>query len=277
MPLSRLQTFLLSVWHWIGSTPTTKEDCHSEKAQVAFLSEDLRLVSSDRAVYELHFINSRYCSWAKKGKFPEDKAGFDLPLGELCNSSEWPGFVSEPMLQHIRNLLKDPHGRCSFAFRWIQSDWPTRYRMFLSTHRGSLEEAENVLRWIAYSTVENWLDEQASWWIQIHQSDDDPIDRTLWSQTGRDCYLQRKTPEELNNQQHKLLRVSLCYFLPHYRENVRCHHMAVDQLHGIMGFRWIVAVPAPSAHERLEARLRLREWLVDKVAPEEIPALLGEA
>ena len=40
------------------------------------------------------------------------------------------------------------------------------------------------------------------------------------------------------------------------------------------GHSILIEVSAPTSHERLEARLFLREWLQDKMAPEEIEALL---
>lgn len=117
------------------------------------------------------------------------------------------------------------------------------------------------------------------WMIEIRQSDDEPLNSVLWSHARRDCHLVVGGPpeEEFDDNQLRLLRVIHCYFMPFYSENARRYDAVVQQMWNDAGFAWLFAVPAFSSHERLEARLRLREWLEGKVAPEEIPALLGEA
>jgi len=39
---------------------------------------------------------------------------------------------------------------------------------------------------------------------------------------------------------------------------------------------YVVAVPNPTAHERLEAQLHLRDFLRDKVSPDELAELMGQ-
>ena len=240
------------------------------------MNDAIHFVRPEEAAYQLRFGNTNYVEWVKCGGKADDRAKFRVEIWGKWAPQEWPGYVSEPMLGFIRELLEDPNGRCSFAFRWVNSDWKTRFRMFLTTHRGTIEECEQVLLWMAWTSSQNDL-EVEKWKIAIRQSDDDPLDSTLWSNTGRDCHFEAKGyNQELSGNQHKLLRDILCYFMPHYRENSRRYDAVVYELWKT-GIVWMLDIPIPTQHERLEARLRLREWLNDKVAPEEIPALLGEA
>ena len=67
------------------------------------------------------------------------------------------------------------------------------------------------------------------------------------------------------------------YFAPHWREDLFHRHICVRQyvranLHNSGS---VHVACAPTAHEQLEAKLQLREWLAGKVAPAVAASLLA--
>ena len=257
----------------IGSNPIAPDPSEIQKLAIVFYDSDLNIVGQEHAVYELHFYNGVSLEWRLSHGKPDDVARFSVaPYTFDWAPEEWAKFPLNIAGDFIKSLAHDPETQCGFAFQWINTDWPGRYRMFLATHRGSLNECEKVLTWLTHVfsfADKNWS--RATWTIKIEQSDADPRTPFLWSQIKRDFELRLDETVEFSDEQFKLLRIVHCYFMPFYFRKVKLPGHRSNEV------QWRFEVLSASHHERLGACLHLRDWLQDKVAPEEIPFLLGEA
>lgn len=256
-----------------GAQSPTLSPSEPQKLAIVFYDGELNLVDRGRAVYELHFFNASSLEWRLRDGTINDRARFSIGVyGDDWAPQEWANFPLNIAGDFIKTLVHDSQSQCGFAFQWINNDWPSRYRMFLATHRGSLDQCEKALIQVAYVFAAQKQNEgRGLWTVKVDQSDADPTNPFLWSQIKRDFELRFDGEAiEFSDEQIQLLRIIHCYFMLFYRQRVSLSQNKAGEI------EWRFEVPSSSQHERMEAHLQLREWLQGKVAPEEIAGLVGE-
>lgn len=189
------------------------------------------------------------------------------------------GQLGAKYLEHrVNEDLKNPDSGCAFALRWMKMDTREKMNWLCRTRQGTLDEMEEILGWVALNDERIWKEwEPLIWNLKFHRSQSFclSMQSSFPLHIVGDNMIIGGLRVPLNPNQERLLRIIGDYF--------RCSRVKVGRDHPPLRLTsTFIAIPeifisSPSAHERLEARLRLREWLADKVAPEEIPALLGDA
>lgn len=250
------------------------------KEAFVFYDANLNIATREEAVYELSFFDTFGLQWRFMKGTRTDAAPFSIWAYTLdWDVEQWSNYPSNVITDLIPLLLSDPQSSCYTAFHWLHQEGANRIRPFLSTHRGSLDNCERIFIWLAWEFIPSDRSaSQSSWTIAVRQDDAQEVNLSLWSHVKRDCtLLVDDEPLLMSDEQLKLLRIVHCYFLPFYLENARRYHPAISRFWKNDAIQWQIDVPSPTQHERLEARLQLREWLRNKVSPNELALLLGDS
>ena len=203
---------------------------------------------------------------------------FSTAPWEFSCSAEWLLRASnQEVLSQVQEHLQDDMGDCAFALRWIDLADEEKSIESTSLKNGNWDDLATVLRCIAWECYADDLREDSEWEVSIEIADDAP--ESKWDECEVDDVFSMRTGDELDyafsSEAARCLEILHSEYRPCYRQALLVYSAVKDVVdHGC--FRRSFAVALPTQHERLEAHLRLREWLRGKVAPEEIPALLGE-
>ena len=195
------------------------------------------------------------CSWHRRWKI-NDGVSFELAQDKHL--------FSQAELQEI--LMKDwtaPHSDARFAWNWMR--WSDRQKQQqLCGALGDGEETNKVMQWVLLSCQLDWND---SWtWQLVPYSDEFTfvLINHSYGPMGLDDSL---------NLWHDFL---IDYFAPHlHRDWIvehRCTRDFWEQKQLAIGRATVIG--HPTAHEQLEAKLQLRDWLQDKATRDQITALL---
>lgn len=175
---------------------------------------------------------------------------------------------------HIQTFVKqdlaEPDSDCSFALRWMTKGDTTRLRYLCATKRGSFDELETCLRHLALTDA-RFKEGTLLWQPKFTRRE------TLCASVLSAFPLKMSAHVEINGapipllvEQRCILKIMESYFQP-YRMKLKRDS---PELIGSTILHPEISIDSPSRHERLEARLQLREWLRDKVSPEELDSLL---
>ncbi len=189
-------------------------------------------------------------------------------------SSSWIANTTDKQVEaDIKGMLEDAESDCSFAWKWAHSSLKEQNELAFCIRKGTWDEFDSLLRFIVWSDPD--LQKRVSWIWHIRATTQAQLEQGHWN--PHDAELESDNFYELNQRQAHLIKLVVSHFCLHLNESVSRYTLISQALRYGDGEIRNLEVPAPSSHERLEARLRLREWLQNKVAPDEIPALLGEA
>ncbi len=183
--------------------------------------------------------------------------------------------------QQILLWLEDPHSDCSFAYHWSQRPYEERIASAIEFKQGTWAEFARVLQLLAWNEDRIWevrktmaslgvsfskkprSNSQAMRGTEQYELE---VDVDVWDETQLSSHLKRG------------LDILHSYFCPYISPAVE--NTSIFRRNSRSSPRYTLGysfpLEPPTQHERLEARLQLRDWLQDKVAPEEIPFLLGE-
>lgn len=214
-------------------------------------------------------IGEKVCHWSKSLR-SSGGTPFELPYQR--NGSLW--IIEEPdniIIGKVEQALNDEKSDCAFSWRWAQSEWKDNQRIVSQFKRGDFDEFVQVIRWLTQSHSAFQEKPLFIEWLIFIQSCLEDESRGTGSYQDLPRAIATST-QKLDN----LLNVVHDYFLPSYDDTLK-RYSIIKHISRVSNFQIYVGVSIPTQHERLEARLNLREWLADKVAPEEIPALLGES
>ncbi len=196
---------------------------------------------------------------------------FSYGLRQRIFSYWWATVPDSQIEREVTEMLQDVEGECAVARRWVQMTERERVSYFCRVWRGTLWECEQLLYAILWSDP-TWSD-NLNWWIWMLYMDCSTSDDIVrLSEIANDDGTHTLSPRL-----RRLLEIVVEGFGLH--RNLELTNKGKHYHYRIMnwsGAYWTIDVPIPTQHERLEARLHLRDWLQEKVAPEEIPALLGE-
>ena len=179
------------------------------------------------------------------------------------------------VISQVKVALLNEESDCSFSWRWAQANHEQRERLVARFKRGDFDSFSQVMRWLTYSQFITWSDQSVVEWmvlLECHKKGDERNEAR-----GLHTYQNiSRGSIDFSTSFDFCLDVVHRYFLPFYDKDLE-RFSVIEHIASVSNFEIYIQVPRPTQHERLDARHRLREWLADKVAPEEIPALLGEA
>ena len=182
---------------------------------------------------------------------------------------------NEDIVSKVKAALLDEESDCSFSWRWAQANHEQKERLVARFKKGNFDEFNQVLKWLTHSHYTLWNEQSVVEWMVLLEGHTDGTEPS----EAREKYTYQNISRgrvEFSNSFDPCLDVVHRYFLPSYDKALK-RFSIFEHLASVSDFEIYIQISRPTQHERLEARLRLREWLVGKVAPEEIPALLGEA
>ena len=217
---------------------------------------------------------------------PDGQSCFRAPDGEVA-PFRWHGLGPNQQLLRwwlarasdaqieiaVREMLKDGHSDCAFAWAWLHRSAPRRARVWVRANHGDLDECERITRAIAVASAD------ADW--------QNAAKRTLIFEVG-----EMKSPfvtgddvagtlfdgvetREFSALQNRLFALVFAHFGLNLNAPMENYATARHISHA-QGYAWRLSLALSSQHERLEARLQLREFLRDKVSSAELTELMRE-
>jgi len=178
----------------------------------------------------------------------------------------------------VKQDAQDFNSDCAFSLRWLKSSARDRMNFLCRARCGSLDELEDVLHSLVLTDQRLWQTSQELIWNAAF------VRIETFVASVQSSFPLRIVCEEFTvGQQIIPLKPSQIHLIRIIEDHFKCFRVKLKRDYLVLrsSSRSVplpeIRISSPSQHERLEARLRLREWLQDKVAPEEIPILLGEA
>jgi len=238
-----------------------------------YFDENLCLISSREWRFSLWIDKGGEMAWEAHDNLGAVSFRWDAPKRRLrWRRVDLRKYSAEQVEREVRAHLADESSDCAFAWRWLQMDEQERIELSFLVQDGERRECEDLLRAILWS--ESSLDQsvERKWSICA------PVLSEVHQWRAREAEIEQgKQRLEPSPRQGRLLEMVIRHFGLHLNIDISRYTIIYDWRSYGDGEFFIVSAPVSTAHERLEARLWLREWLADKVATEEIPALLGDA
>lgn len=198
-----------------------------------------------------------WCSDGRDPNFVPFKMNF-APCKMPVDASE-----SEASLRRAwNNRSSDAH----FTWKWAMQSDSERFKT-VTGFAGSWDwrAIEQVMKWVLTSASALWqLDGGWLWQISADAQHDILEDRSYGN----------SDPGSILDEWIAFLRA---YYVPRWRDSLVIHHQCVHDFCGTHGCNigLVQMVEPPTAHEQLEAKLALREWLADAATPAVATALLA--
>lgn len=192
-------------------------------------------------------------------------------------SADWLLRTQDTQIEEsIVRMLSDLNSSCSMAWR-LSEGIDERNRTIFHVSNGTSKNLEHLWRAILWN--ESFSDEfwaQNSWQCQLNffrfntRSSSSGIKWTVRGMT------EIKVPYFIFSERyHHLLELVLSHLgVSVNRDIEKC--ASIIRSKRWEGYRFSISVPKPTNHEFLESQLLLREFLRDKVSPEELAELMGE-
>lgn len=243
--------------------------------RVLYFDEQIRLMTSlDVWHYALCIGHDGVAVWSARNG---ESAAFGWLKPNSKLSTLWRAETTDSDIEHyLRQMLKDNDSDCAFALNWLQLSETEKDTLLVQVAHGNLEECRQLL-WASLWIDSIWLSSQRwRWNIDIGWGSDyeaptsDP--RVMASRSDIENEIQGI---ELSPRLLRLLEIILAHFkLSHNRQTQS--KTLVCNIRNLDNSCWNVPVPTPTAHEILEARLRLRDFLRDKLSPAELNELMPQ-
>jgi len=185
------------------------------------------------------------------------------------------GTPDKQMVKVIDDLRNDAASEANFAWHWMQKGWNEQVRSVAKFKNGDQDELIEVMRWMSQLLASDLSGEwPVQWNVFLGRSVDMHLSESV-RKRGQFSYLLSSLnwdKDVFSPNVEEWLDIVHSHFLPAYDADAERFPVIKNVLRAD-GFYFQVEVNEPTQHERLEARLHLREWL-EKNA---ISALLGEA
>ena len=184
---------------------------------------------------------------------------------------------NEQIERDIQQMLRDKDSYFALAHDWNFSSHEARGRRLLRLANGDWDELIYRLKQLVLSFDE--LDAGADWTLssRVPKPGNDENESDFSAQMLRETHLTGGGQHHrLTGVQSQIFEAIARYFHPAW--NLELHDLLVG--HEIrtgqeINFPIQVAIPAASAHQRLEARLQLRDFLRDQAGAPELAALIN--
>ena len=201
--------------------------------------------------------------------------GFEV---NQCLDRAWRMNTSDAQVERdVKQMLADSSCDLAFVNRWANLSEQEKSRYLFLVAKGTLDLCQSVLRDVLWSDAACLKEDAWKWSIYMGSLDCAPVSVWYLYTCLLESGIQNKNKErKLSNRQRYLLKLVVQHFGLHRNaEALNRNSIRHDWLHN--GCDWEFTVPIPTAHERLEAGLRLREWLCDKVSPSKLAELVGKS
>ena len=269
-PLLRLEQFPVPPHAWNEREFTSRIRRRAITRKLAF-NRDGRLISSRGDVYAVLTM-----SWGQWAWMCEQGAGyFNWP--HLTDDAELAarfraGASDAQVEREIAAMLADADSDCAFAWRWMRLSERERDRELVTVERGNLDEVAALLRALLWSDA-LWHDVAGwQWNVFVGLGSERQFEFDVgveWSKIENEI-----ETYELSPRLKRGLRLVFEHFQLWQNKRISARVQARRIADGRDTYDWHVPVPIPTAHERLEARLQLRDFLRDKVTPAELAELM---
>ena len=192
--------------------------------------------------------------------------------------SDWRRQTRDKQIEaEIQAMLANSRSDCAFAVRWIQMSQREQDALLFATTNGTLDECREVIRAVLWSDFDLKFDSSWSWNILLSAIESRTVDPISPAEIAVQSTLEDDFALfSLSPRQSRLLRLIFENFGLHFTAQFKNNYLK-SALCREQSAQWNIKVLAPSAHERLEAQLRLRDWLRDKVSPDELAALMNQS
>lgn len=192
---------------------------------------------------------------------------------------KWRRLTTDAQIERdIGQMLADDASDCAFAWTWLHGSARQREQSLYRIGCGSLDEVETLLRAICVNGARELIG--AGWRLSLNLGVGVGAATEFYAggttEMARGSYLKNDDDTRpLAPSQVRLVELVLRHF--ELWRNWRAQtYTVIQELWKASGY-WLIPFAAPSMHEVLEARLLLRDFLRDKVSPDEVRELLGEA
>ncbi len=165
--------------------------------------------------------------------------------------------------QQLLSAWDDKSSDAYFSWKWATLSKEERDAQLIGFD-GNWRELELVMQLILTGASQLWQSESSLEWMF------DP--GRCWSNidSGTD---NEAAADVIVEEWHPILQ---SYFLPSWQQSHLTDHPCVERFWSHYGILEVVSFDRPpTAHEQLEAKLALRDWLADKATPEEAARLLA--
>ena len=230
-----------------------------------FLDEDLNLAQGEAVRWRLFLACSGWGEWSAAPGFYENSARFRWNE-DAVRARQKALLPPLELLALVHADLLDEQSDAALARQFAPLRGKIeRHQLCCPVARGSYGQWKQILEWYLQSHFPVKAKEKARIKIDIHSPSQDSVDK--WLVGGRfSCFAPNAA---------QFCDWTRQYFAPQRDEDYlkRCSAAAHWANRSV---RIGVAAARPTQHERLEALLKLRDWLRDKASPAEIERLLRD-
>ena len=238
--------------------------------RVIYFDEQIRLANApENWRYALHLNADGAPVWRSRGGATAAFHWNDSrpKLAEVCRFNATDSQIENELAQ----MLKSANCDCADALNWLDLNRQQQDRQIYLVRRGTLDEFKSLLRamiWAedARSEAKTWMLFFSSHTLETGLNDGNFLDSLFMS--GR--------KETWPSPRHKrLLELARREFGLHYALDLVRRRSPLPQV-AWNDYVLDIKIPVPTAHQQLEAKLRLRDWLRGKVCDAELSELMGQ-
>ena len=237
--------------------------------RVIYFDEQIRLATAPQNWrYALHLNADGAPVWHSRGGATAAFVWNDSrpKLADVYRFNATDSQIESELAQMLNNANCD----CAHAMNWLDLNRQQQDRQIYRVRRGTLGEFKSLLRAMIWSEdarteAKTWMLFFSSHTLEIGLNDGNSLDSLFMS--GRN--------ETWPSPRHKrLLELARREFGLHYALDLVRRRSDLPQV-AWNDYVLEVSIPAPTAHQQLEAKLRLRDWLRGKVCDAELAELMG--
>ena len=172
----------------------------------------------------------------------------------------------------VARMLRDPGSDCAFVWRWVQLSQREKIGLIFSVRPAVLERCEQLVK--AFSWSDPLWPEHGPWrWtFQVGLSSPLAAMRNNFI-VGR---VSNGSKYSGSCARREILPRLILNYLNLHRDNTMQQKILPQHNYHLEHQFWRVDVAEPSAHERIEAHLMLREFLKDWVSSDELAELMEQ-
>ena len=238
--------------------------------RVIYFNEQIQLATApENWRYALHLNADGAPIWhSRQGAIAAFHWNDSRPkLTEVCRFNATDSQIENELSQ----MLNDVNCDCADALSWLHLNRQQKDRQIYGVRRGTLDEFKSLLRAMIWSEnarteAKTWMLFFSSHTLEVGLNDGNSLDSLFMSGRNETC----PTPRH-----KRLLELARHAFELHYALDLVRRRSDLPQV-AWNDYVLDIEIPSPSAHQQLEAKLQLRDWLRDKVCADELAELMPQ-
>ena len=274
-PLLRLNTSHRAT-RLLGNDELIQNDIrHSQFERRLAFDENGCLVKATgqtRALLHLHFTGQTFWINDREERFRFVWRG---ARREHRFNDKWRARATDNYIEReIGEMLADSDGDCAFAWTWLHRSHGERQSLLYSVARGSIDEVKALLRAICLEGARELPDADWHLLLDIAAGAGTEYYAGGASEIVNHSFLSGDhQTRRLSPRQVRLATLVLQHFELWRNWNAQIYTLVQERWRYGDGY-WQIPFSAPTAHQRLEAQLQIRDFLRDKVTPTELAELM---